>query len=140
MRRSIDGLMAIIRDTYQMDSYANAVYLFCGKRHNMIKALYFDRDGFCILQKRLDSNGRFQWPKNAAEVRTLTRQEFRWLMEGLSIDQPKAIRPVPKNAKKDFWIVHYVEKNIFVNNLFYPKNVGYPHQYFGVLSEGLSFC
>ena len=68
----------------------------------MIKALYFDRDGFCILQKRLDSNGRFQWPKNAAEVRTLTRQEFRWLMEGLSIDQPKAIRPVPKNAKKDF--------------------------------------
>ena len=102
MRRSIDGLMAIIRDTYQMDPYANAVYLFCGKRHNMIKALYFDRDGFCILQKRLDSNGRFQWPKNAAEVRTLTRQEFRWLMEGLSIDQPKAIRPVPKNAKNDF--------------------------------------
>ena len=45
MRRSFDGLMAIIRDTYQMDPYANAVYLFCGKRKNTLKALYFDKDG-----------------------------------------------------------------------------------------------
>ena len=102
MRRSIDGLMAIIRDTYQMDPYANALYLFCGKLCNTIKALYFDKDGFCLIYKRLDSEGRFQWPRNAAEVRAITRQEFRWLMEGLSIDQPKAIRPVPKNSNKVF--------------------------------------
>lgn len=102
MRRSIDGLMAIIRDTYQMDPYANAAYLFCGKRCNTIKILYFDKDGFCILYKRLDSNGRFQWPRNASEVRPLTRQEFRWLMEGLAIDQPKAIRPTQHTSKKSF--------------------------------------
>lgn len=59
MRKSISGLMAIIRDTYQMDPYANAIYLFCGRKNNTLKALYFDRDGFCLLQKRLD-NGRFQ--------------------------------------------------------------------------------
>ena len=99
---SIDGLMAIIRDTYQMDPYANAVYLFCGKRCNTLKALYFDKDGFCLLYKRLDSNGKFQWPRNASEVRQLTRQEFRWLMEGLSMEQPKAIRPIPKTEKKVF--------------------------------------
>ena len=98
MRRSIDGLMAIIRDTYQMDPYANALYLFCGRRRNTLKALYFDKDGFCLLYKRLDSNGRFQWPRNASEVRPLTRQEFRWLLEGLSIDQPKAIRPIDKKV------------------------------------------
>lgn len=102
MRRSIDGLMAIIRDTYQMDPYGNAVYLFCGKRRNTIKALYFDKDGFCLLYKRLDSQGKFQWPKDASEVRALTRQEFRWLLEGLSIDQPKAFRQAPKTVKKDF--------------------------------------
>lgn len=45
MRKSIDGLMAVIRDTYQMDPYANVVYLFCGRRCNTLKALYFDRDG-----------------------------------------------------------------------------------------------
>ena len=99
MRRSIDGLMAIIRDTYQMDPYAHALYLFCGKRKNTIKALYFDRDGFCLLYKRLDGTGHFQWPKNASEVRPLTRQEFRWLMEGLSIEQPKAIQPAQRKNR-----------------------------------------
>lgn len=54
MRKSFDGLMSIIRDTYQMDPYANAVYLFCGRKHNTLKALYFDKTGFVLMQKRLD--------------------------------------------------------------------------------------
>ena len=45
MRKSFDGLMSIIRDTYQMDPYANAVYLFCGRKHNTLKALYLDKTG-----------------------------------------------------------------------------------------------
>ena len=100
MRKSFDGLMAIIRDTYQLDPYANAVYLFCGKDNRKLKALHFDKDGFVLLQKRLDGYGRFQWPRNASEARLLSRQEFRWLLEGLAIDQPKAIRANGK--KKDF--------------------------------------
>ena len=72
MRKSFDGLMAIIRDTYQMDPFANAVYLFCGRRHNTLKALYFGKDGFVLLSKRLD-NGRFQWTRNESEVRALSR-------------------------------------------------------------------
>ena len=87
MRKSFDGLMAIIRDTYELDPYANAVYLFCGRDSRKLKALHF-------------GNGRFQWPRNASEARLLTRQEFRWLMEGLSIDQPKAIKGTGR--KKDF--------------------------------------
>ena len=93
-----NGLMAIIRDTYEMDPYSNSLFLFCGRRCDRIKALHFEKDGFCLLYKRLD-NGRFQWPRNSSQVRKLTRQEYRWLLEGLSIDQPKAIRPV---KKKDF--------------------------------------
>lgn len=100
MRKSFDGLMAIIRDTYQLDPYANAVYLFCGRDSRKIKALYFDKTGFVLMQKRLDGTGRFQWPRNASEARLLSRQEFRWLMEGLSIDQPKAIRA--GGRRKDF--------------------------------------
>lgn len=95
MRRSIDGLMAIIRNTYEMDPYANALYLFCGRKKNTLKALHFDKDGFVLYIKRLD-HGRYQWPKNASEIRPLIRQEFRWLMEGLAIEQPKAIKPVTK--------------------------------------------
>lgn len=100
MRKSFDGLMAIIRDTYQLDPYANALYLFCGRDSRKLKALHYDKDGFVLYQKRLDENGRFQWPHNASEARLLTRQEFQWLMEALAIDQPKAIRP--SKEKKDF--------------------------------------
>ena len=98
MRKSFEGLMSIIRDTYQLDPYANAVYLFCGRKHNTLKALYFDRTGFVLMQKRLDQ-GRFHWPRDPSEARELTRQELRWLLEGLSIDQPKALRP---SGRKDF--------------------------------------
>ena len=96
MRRSIDGLMAIVRDAYELDPFSNSLFLFCGKRCDRLKALHYDKDGFVLLYKRLDS-GRFQWPRNSEEVRKLIRQEFRWLMEGLSIKQPKAIKPVIKN-------------------------------------------
>ncbi|MGL4735811.1 MAG: IS66 family insertion sequence element accessory protein TnpB [Cellulosilyticaceae bacterium] len=92
MRKSIDGLMAIIRDTYEMDPFMNAVFLFCGRSRDRIKALHFEKTGFVLLYKRLDNSGKFQWPRNEEEVRSLSRQEFRWLMEGLSIDQPKAIK------------------------------------------------
>lgn len=100
MRKSFDGLMSIIRDTYKMDLYSKAMYLFCGRNCGKIKALYFDRDGFVLLSKRLEGNGRFQWPRNASEAKLLTRQEFRWLMEGLSIEQAKAIKQ--DNKPKDF--------------------------------------
>ena len=78
--------------------YSNSLFLFCGRRCDRIKALHFEKDGFCLYYKRLD-NGRFQWPRDPSEVRNLTRQEYRWLLEGLSIDQPKAIRPA---GRKDF--------------------------------------
>jgi len=44
-----------------------------------------------LLYKRLD-NGQFQWPRNEIEARLLTSQQTRWLLEGLKIDQPKAIK------------------------------------------------
>ena len=85
---------------HRQDPYANALYLFCGRDKRKIKALHFDKDGFVLLQKRLDGSGRFQWPTNASEARQLTRQQFRWLTEGLGIDQPKAIHAGDK--RKDF--------------------------------------
>lgn len=72
MRRIFDGLMIIIRDTYQMDPYADALYLFCGWKRNTLKALYFDQTGFVLCTKCLD-NGKFQWSRNTLEVRQLTR-------------------------------------------------------------------
>ncbi|MBP7187580.1 MAG: IS66 family insertion sequence element accessory protein TnpB [Ruminococcus sp.] len=65
--------------------------MFCGRRRDRIKGLLWERDGFLLLYKRLD-NGQFQWPRNETEAKLLTPQQTRWLLEGLKIDQPKAIK------------------------------------------------
>jgi len=97
MRKSIDGLMSVIAHTYQMDPYSSALFLFCGRRNDRIKCLLYERNGFTLLYKRLEA-GRYQWPRNKSEVMPLTRQQLRWLLEGLSIEQPKAI-PSVKSRK-----------------------------------------
>lgn len=93
LRRGIDGLASIVQAQFQLDPFTNTLFLFCGRRRDRIKALYWEGDGFVLLYKRLEA-GTFQWPRNGAEARELTWQQYRWLMEGLSIEQPKAHRPV----------------------------------------------
>ena len=97
MRKAIDGLAAIVKENFAMDPMANNLFLFCGKRRDRIKALYWEGDGFVLLHKRLET-GRFQWPRSEKEVRLLSAQEFRWLMEGLCVNQPKALKPVGKKS------------------------------------------
>ena len=89
MRKSIDGLAATIQQSFRLDPFSKNLFLFCGRRSDRIKALFWEGDGFVLLYKRLES-GRFQWPRDESEVRNITMQQFRWLIEGLSIDQPKA--------------------------------------------------
>ena len=91
MRKAIDGLAAIVQQNFQLDPFQNNLFLFCGRRRDRMKALYWEGDGFVLLYKRLE-NGKFQWPMTAEDVRAITPQEFRWLLEGLSIDQPKAVK------------------------------------------------
>ncbi len=47
-RKSIDGLMSIVRDSYNLDPYSNSLFLFCGKRCDRIKALHYDKTGFVL--------------------------------------------------------------------------------------------
>ena len=93
MRKSIDGLAAIVQQNFKMDPFRNALYLFCGRRSDRIKVLLWEGDGFLLLYKRLE-NGVFQWPKTTEDVREITPQQFRWLIEGLTIDQKKVIQKV----------------------------------------------
>lgn len=93
MRRAIDGLAAMVQQVFKLDPFSRSLYLFCGKRSDRIKALYWEGDGFILLYKRLE-RGRFQWPRHEAEARQITQQQLRWLLEGLSIDQPKAVQKI----------------------------------------------
>jgi len=92
MRKSIDGLATIVKQKFNMDPFSSSLFLFCGKSCNRMKALQWEEDGFVLLYKRLE-NGKLKWPRKKEEVKKLSLQQVRWLMEGLNIDQPRAIKP-----------------------------------------------
>ena len=93
LRLGIDSLAAVVKQQYGSHFDEESLFLFCGRRTDRIKALYWEGNGFVLLYKRLE-RGSFQWPRNESEARMLTPQQYRWLMEGLSVDQPKAHKPV----------------------------------------------
>ena len=83
MRKQIDGLAALVQTQFGQKMDETSLYLFCGRR---------DGTGYILLYKRLTEK-RFQWPRSERNLKKLTLQEFRWLMEGLSITQTKAFVP-----------------------------------------------
>lgn len=93
LRRGIDGLALLVQQQFRLDPFTNTLFLFCGRRRDRIKALYWEGNGFVLLYKRLEQ-GSFQWPRSENEAKLLTPQQYRWLMEGLSIEQPKAHKEV----------------------------------------------
>ena len=97
MRKAIDGLAAIVQQNFRLDVFSGSLFLFCGKRCDRIKALLWEEDGFVLLYKRLE-NGKYKWPRDSDEAIQITPQEFRWLMEGLSIEQKTAIKPARTGA------------------------------------------
>ena len=79
MRKSIDGLCAVVEDQLKLDPASSA--------------LFRDADGFVLIYKKLTVHGGYQWPRRQSEVRNLTWREFDWLRSGIDIDQPKALKP-----------------------------------------------
>lgn len=95
MRKSIDGLSALVSQNFKLDPFENALFLFCGGKRDRMKALLWEGDGFLLLYKRLEG-GVFQWPRTTEDVREISSQQYRWLIEGLAIDQKKVIERLDK--------------------------------------------
>ena len=81
LRRGIDGLAQIVTLQYGYEIDENSLFLFCGRRTD-----------------RIMNNGSFQWPRSKDELKLLTPQSFRWLMEGLATEPKKVIK---KSRQKD---------------------------------------
>jgi transposase len=93
LRKGITGLAAYVQQHYSLDPAGSSLFLFCGRRSDRFKALYYDGDGYVLLYKRLEK-GRYQWPRSHEEAKHITAQQFRWLMEGLKIEQKAALSPI----------------------------------------------
>ena len=99
LRLGIDSLASIVQNQFHLDPYQKrTLFLFCGKRADRIKGLLWEGDGFLLLYKRLE-DGRYKWPRNTSQLEKINAQQFRWLMEGLTITQKHVVKEVhPKSA------------------------------------------
>ena len=99
MRRSIDGLAILAQNILGQSPFDDQLFVFCGRDRKRLKMLYWDRNGFWLFYRRLET-GRFRWPDKdmTTGVVSITRQQLHWLLEGLSTDQPRAHRPVSYQA------------------------------------------
>jgi transposase len=86
MRRSFDGLHALVRDHLELDAFAGHLYLFFGRRKDRLKVLYWDRDGFAIWAKRLEK-GSYAIPSAEPGARRIemTSEELAALLSGIDL-------------------------------------------------------
>jgi transposase len=89
MRKSIDGLAAIVQCNFSLDPMSDSMYVFHNKNCDKVKILYWDTEGFCLLYKRLERE-KFRFPKHINEpIYTVTKEEVLWLIHGLRIEEIK---------------------------------------------------
>ncbi|MEE9302421.1 MAG: IS66 family insertion sequence element accessory protein TnpB [Thiotrichaceae bacterium] len=84
-RKAIDGLALIVEQEMNLSSFEVAVFVFCNKGRDKVKALYWDRTGFCLWYKRLEKQ-TFKWPRNQPdEVLFLSESQWQSLLSGFPI-------------------------------------------------------
>ena len=93
MRKSINGLSILVSEYLELDPFTGHLFAFCNKKRNMVKILYWDRNGFCLWHKRLEKH-KFKWPASKSEMMTIGRHELSWLLDGLEISQKEAHTPL----------------------------------------------
>jgi transposase len=89
MRKQINGLAVMAEQVMEANVFEPALFLFCNGERRILKALYWDRNGFCLWQKNLQKD-HFPWPRTSERARLeIDAGKLRMLLEGI-----------------DFWSAH----------------------------------
>lgn len=97
MRKSINGLSIIVAQHFELDPFSGHLFVFCNRCRNIMKILYWDRNGFCLWHKRLEKD-KFKWPESPGETFMIDERELMWLMEGLDLKQQTAHKRLKYSA------------------------------------------
>jgi transposase len=108
MRRSFDGLYALVTNAMQLDAFAGHLFVFANRRRDRVKILYWDRDGFAVWAKRLEE-GTYAMPFSGAEEKRyeISAQELGALLSGIDLSQAKRrkrYRRKPSEAAQMFGV------------------------------------
>ena len=86
MRKSINGLAAIVEGSFELELFDGALFVFCNRARDRVKILVWDTDGFWLHFKRLEK-GRFKWPvDNVGTTMVLTGEELSYLLGGTRLE------------------------------------------------------
>ncbi len=85
-----------------MNPYKKQAFIFCNRKKTSIKVLIYDRNGFILAQKQLldNSNMRFKWPKNADDMKQITKEQLTLLLSGLTIEPKGYFTDIDMENKK----------------------------------------
>jgi transposase len=90
MRRGFTGLSAVAQTVLEQNPYSGHVFVFRGKRGDLVKVLWWDGDGLCLFAKRLE-RGRFVWPQADKGLVSLSRAQLSMLLEGIDWRMPRRV-------------------------------------------------
>jgi transposase len=90
MRKSFNGLVALVKNTLQEDPLSGSIYVFRNRRGNYLKLVYWDRTGFCLFAKRLEHR-RFTFP-GTARTQELNEQTLRLILDGIMLGRGRRMR------------------------------------------------
>jgi len=82
MRKGANGLTVIVQDAMELDPFSGSIYVFCSRDRKMLKAVYWDRTGFWLSQKRLEKD-KFPWPQTMEAAQELSGGELSMLLGGI---------------------------------------------------------
>jgi transposase len=82
LRKAANGLTALVQEGMKQDPFSGSVYLFCNRGRKLLKAVWWDRTGFWLSQKRLEKD-KFPWPGGAEETEELSREQLEMLLSGI---------------------------------------------------------
>ncbi len=88
MRKGFDGLAAIVQETLKENPFSGQLFVFRGKRGDLVKMIWWDGDGLCLFAKRLE-RGRFIWPQAANGSVALSPAQLSMLLEGIDWRRPE---------------------------------------------------
>jgi len=91
--KGMDGLAALVQTTLAENAFSGHLFVFRGRRGDLVKLVWFDGDGLCLFAKRLE-RGRFVWPQAASGTVALSAAQLSMLLEGIDWRRPvKTWRP-----------------------------------------------
>ena len=88
MRKGFDGLALIVQETLKRDRHCGHLFVFRGRRGDLIKCLWHDGQGMCLFSKRLE-RGRFLWPSAADGSVTISTAQLGYLLSGIDWRMPR---------------------------------------------------